>query len=86
MRNISGKPNRENRNKHFRFNNFFFKRSVFEIINIVKPDRPQMAIWRMRIACWVTKATNTLRICNTYCLSTATMVAGARLNILLKLV
>jgi hypothetical protein len=56
MRNISGKPSRENRNTHFMFNNFFFKRSVYEI-NIVEPDRPQMAIWR--IACWVTKATNT---------------------------
>jgi hypothetical protein len=22
-------------------------------------DRPQMTIWRMRIACWITKATNT---------------------------
>jgi hypothetical protein len=29
----------------------------------------------MHIACWVTEATNTLRICNTCCLSTATMVA-----------
>jgi len=27
--------------------------------NIVEPDRPQMAIWRMRIACWITNATNT---------------------------
>jgi hypothetical protein len=27
--------------------------------NIVEPDRPQMKIWRMRIACWVPKATNT---------------------------
>jgi hypothetical protein len=27
--------------------------------NIVEPDRPQMTIWRMRIACWTTKATNT---------------------------
>ena len=26
--------------------------------NIVEPDWPQMTIWRMRIACWVTKATN----------------------------
>jgi len=25
----------------------------------VGPDRPQMTIWRMRIACWVTKAPNT---------------------------
>jgi uncharacterized protein with PQ loop repeat len=27
--------------------------------NIVERDRPQMAIWRMRIACWITKATDT---------------------------
>jgi hypothetical protein len=25
--------------------------------NIVEPDRPQMTIWRMRIACWINKAT-----------------------------
>jgi len=27
--------------------------------NTVEPDRPQMAIRRMRIACWITKVTNT---------------------------
>ena len=27
--------------------------------NIVQPDRPQMAIWRTRMACWIPKATNT---------------------------
>jgi hypothetical protein len=27
--------------------------------NIVEPDRSQMTIWRMRIACWMPKATNT---------------------------
>jgi len=27
--------------------------------NVVDPDRPQMTIWRMRIACWIPKATNT---------------------------
>jgi len=26
---------------------------------MVQPDRPQMTIWRMRIACWVNEATNT---------------------------
>jgi len=36
-------------------------------------------IRRMRIACWVTKATDTPRICNTYCLSTATVVTWKRL-------
>jgi len=27
--------------------------------NIVEQGRPLMTIWRMRIACWVPKATNT---------------------------
>ena len=27
--------------------------------NIVEPGRPQMAIWPMRITCWIPKATNT---------------------------
>jgi len=42
---------------------FFFSenRTVYEIIrkNIVEPGRPQMTIWRMRIACWIPKTTNT---------------------------
>ena len=28
--------------------------------NTVEPRRPQMMIWRMRTACWIPKATNTL--------------------------
>jgi len=27
--------------------------------NSVEPDRPQMKIWRMRIACWIPETTNT---------------------------
>jgi hypothetical protein len=27
--------------------------------NFVQPGRPQMTIWRTRIACWIPKATNT---------------------------
>jgi hypothetical protein len=27
--------------------------------NIVEPGKPQMTIWRMRIECWLSKATNT---------------------------
>ena len=36
-------------------------RTVCEIMweNIVERGRAQMAIWRMRIECWITKATNT---------------------------
>ena len=40
---------------------FFENRSVFEIMwkNMIEPDRPQMTIWCMHTACWVTKATHT---------------------------
>ena len=44
------------------FNNFFLKtRAFYEIMwkSIVEPDRPQITIWRMRIACWIPKATDT---------------------------
>jgi len=63
MRNVSGKSCSENQNTHFMFNNFFSfeNRAVYEIMwkNIVEAVRPQMTIWRMRIACWIPKATNT---------------------------
>jgi len=29
--------------------------------NIVEPDRPEVRIWPMRFACWVTRAANTVR-------------------------
>jgi hypothetical protein len=61
MRNVSDKICRENQNTHFTFNNFFFEnRIIYKIMlkNIVKPDRPQMTMWRMRVACWVPKTTN----------------------------
>jgi len=44
------------------FNNFHPEnRVVYEIIwkNIVERGRPQVTVWRMRIACWIPKATNT---------------------------
>jgi hypothetical protein len=39
---------------------FFFFFAVYEIMweNTVEWGGPQMTIWRMRIACWITKATN----------------------------
>jgi len=40
-----------------------------------------MAIWRLHIACWVPKATNTLRPSNTYSVSTATMVVRTCLTV-----
>ena len=47
---------------NFIFNNSFLEdRAVYEIMwmQTTDPDRPQMTIWCMRIACWITTATNT---------------------------
>jgi len=49
--------------KYFTFKNLLSpeNRAVYEVMwkNIVLPDRLQMTIRRMRIACWTTKATHT---------------------------
>jgi len=87
MRNIPGETCRENQNTHFIVKNFFAKENCayFGIRwkNIVEADRPQMTIWCVRVACRIPKATNTLRICNTYCFSTTTMVGWTRRNVTL---
>jgi hypothetical protein len=47
---------------HFMFSNFLFEnRALYEIMwkNIVQPDRLQMTVWRMCLAYWILKATNT---------------------------
>jgi hypothetical protein len=63
MRNVSDKSCTENQNTHCVFSNLFSSenRAVCEIMrkNIVQLVRPQMIIWRMCIACWIPKATNT---------------------------
>jgi hypothetical protein len=62
MRNVSGKSFRKYQYTHFMFHNFFLEnRAVYETMwkNMVQPDRPQMTIRRMRIACWITKTTGT---------------------------
>ena len=43
--------------------------------NIVLMNRPQMTTWYMHIACFILKARDTIRTCNTYSFSTAIMVA-----------
>jgi hypothetical protein len=61
MRNVSNKSRREYQNTHFVFSNFFFENCAFYQImwkNMVERGRPQMIIWLMRIACWITNATN----------------------------
>ena len=85
MRTLSDKSCRENHNSHFMF--FFVKnRAVSETMwkNIVQPGRPQSTVWSMRIECRITKATDTLKQCNTHCLSTATEVSGTRVIVTLN--
>jgi len=43
------------------FSNFFLNHGVYEIRwkDIVDLERPQLTIWRMRIACWIIEATHT---------------------------
>ena len=63
MRNVSDKLFRENQNTHFVISKFFSleNRAVYEIMwkNIIERGRLKMTKWRMRTACWITKATNT---------------------------
>jgi hypothetical protein len=64
MRNVSDKSCRENQNTHFVFNNFFFRKSCRLWDNVQKYGTARQATygnitWRMRFACWITKATDT---------------------------
>ena len=61
---LNFRPKLYGKSKHsFNVQFFFFEnRVIYEIKrkNIVEADRPQMtSIWRMRIACWIPKATDT---------------------------
>jgi len=61
---------REYQNTHFIFNNFLFENcAIYERMwkNNVQLSRPHMTIRYMCTACWIPKATNTHRICITYC-------------------
>ena len=50
--------------------------------NNVKPDRPQMTIWRMRVACWIPKSSNTRsEYVNSYCFYSATKVTLKRSSV-----
>ena len=56
IRNVSDRRCRGNQNTCF-----FFNFAFYEIIlkNNLEPDRPQMTIWRLLIACRIPKSTNT---------------------------
>ena len=61
MKNVSDKSCRESQTTRFAFSNFLRKSCHLwdNTKNVVEPDRPQMAIWRMRITCWINKTTDT---------------------------
>ena len=55
--------------------------------NNVKSGRPKMTMWRMRITCWIPKATNTHSVyvrSNIYCVSNATKFAKTSINVTLN--
>jgi hypothetical protein len=62
IRTVSDKSCRENQKTHFVFSNICFRTSCClwdNLENMVEHYRPQMTqIWRVRIACWIPKATN----------------------------
>jgi hypothetical protein len=62
MRNISDKISRENQNTRFMFYNFFFSKIVpfmRERGKILLSRQATHDKWRVRIACWMPKATDT---------------------------
>jgi hypothetical protein len=82
---VSDKNCRETRNTHIVFSTLFSKIMPFMRL-CGKTEYSQTGHrrrQRMRIACWIPKATDTVRICNTHCFSTAIMVTQTRLSVTL---
>jgi len=79
------KSYRENQNKHFMFNNVFSKIvPLWDNVDCCRAGRTtndNMVHASCMLDTWGYK--HTLRICNTYCVSTATVVARKRLNVTL---
>jgi hypothetical protein len=83
IRNISDRCCIENQNIQFIIDKILVGKSAFyEIMwkSTVQPGKPQIKIWLMRIACWITKSTNTH---SEYCCSTETMFGRTRLHVTL---
>jgi hypothetical protein len=95
VRNISNKPCREKSKHAFYIQQRFSKNLAVCVImskNVVVPEKPQ--IWRMRVACRISKTTRAqipphpythtnTEMCNSYCFSTAIVVSCTRLNVTL---
>jgi hypothetical protein len=63
MRNVSDRLYRGNQNTHFVYGNIYFleNHAVYETMlnTVVEKGRAHKEIWRMRITCWIPKATHT---------------------------
>jgi len=70
MKNVSDKSVENYRNTHCIVSNFFSpeNRALYEIMwkIIIEWGKAQMTIWRMNIAYWIPKATNTHDCTNAY--------------------
>jgi hypothetical protein len=62
MKNVSDKSCRENQYTHFMWLFFFENLTFYEMMwrHISEPVRPEITMWSMRIACWITKTKSTL--------------------------
>jgi len=91
MRNVSDKSCRENQNIHFMFNYIFFSKivplwdKVEKYCTVGQATDDNMAHAHCMLYTQGHTHTHTLRICDTCCLSTATMVERKRLDITLYL-
>ena len=91
LRNVLDKSCRKNQNTHFMFNNFFPKVAPFmknvEKFGGARGATNDVTRWRIRVACWISKATRTHALThayahphaprhthNIYCFSTTTMI------------
>jgi hypothetical protein len=88
MRNVLDKRCRENQSTHFRSNNFFPRKFISLSDNVENFGTGRQAtgdnmITRMRIACWITRATYALRSSNITGFYRATMVMRTRLSVTL---
>jgi hypothetical protein len=86
MRNVSDRICRENQNTHFIFNSFLFRKSCRLSVNVEEYGRVRQAtddsmIARMRLACWISKATDTQNILIFNCFTTAKLVTRTRLGV-----
>ena len=86
MRNFWDSICRENQN--IVYSQYLFlveNREIMWINEVVRQATDDNIVRYMLIVCWITKATDTLRICNIYCFCMATNITQSRQNIIFVL-